>query len=181
MSRSARMGVPPRRKEVFYIYSPAALETFKFTVYSQTIEPVYTHWDGKGTVPCYVNRELCQPKHTILSLRWKGYLFGYHHGCNEASFLQLTHEAANQLLDQLGEATSLRGMILQTSRTKKKNGRQNCRVLHEFGSADPRTLPRELSARLSLFNMWKLEPNSLPWTTALDLGEETNGPTILRA
>jgi len=167
------MGVPPRRENVFFVRSPKALEVVKFRIYSESIYSVFTHFNGKKTCPCYLNRDLCDPKHSILNLRWKGYVFGWNDSAHCLEWLQLTQECANQLLDQLGEAATLRGLLIQATRTKSKQGRMNCSILNSYGQIDPMRIRTDPPLRLSLFNVWGLEPTSHPFTTTI---EELHAP-----
>lgn len=168
MKTGERMGIPPRRENVFYVRSPKGLETFKFTIYSELVEPVYTHYHGKRTVPCYKNHDLCEGGHSILNLRWKGYLFGWTHEENKLEWLQLTHEAANQLADQLEGAQPFRGITIQVSRTKSKQGRMNVRLIDSWQTLDVRRIRKPPCVRISLFNLWKLTPNNHPFSTCLE-------------
>jgi len=166
MARPPRMGVPQRRENVYWVRSPKALEVFKFTIYSSEIQPIYTHFNGDATRPCYLNRVLCDPKHSLLNLRWKGYVFGWDHEMNCIHWVQLTQEAANQLIDQLAGPQNIRGLTVQISRTKKKQGRMNCHVIPDFGSMDLNRMRRAPDVRLSVFNLWRMEPNNHPFTTS---------------
>lgn len=173
--RNNRMGVPPRRNDILFVQSPDAGQRFRFLCYSPVIQGFYTHYSGR-TVPCYKNHLKCPGGHSLLNRRWKGYLHGWSHARNEPIFLQLTPEAANQLLDQLAEGATLRGLMIEVSRSAKKKGRMSC-VLGEaqraFRSVD---LPPPLDCRRSCYNLWDLPYTDEEMSTALDGDDEEEIP-----
>lgn len=173
MKNQTRMGVPPRRENIFFVHSPKAEEKFKFAIYSAVIDPLYTHYNGKVTVPCYLDRSLCDPKHSLLNLRWKGYVFGFDFGRNNLGFLQLTHEAANMLLDQLEGPQALRGLTVDVCRTKKRNGRMLVHVDMYKPAFDLSRTRQAPPVRRSFFNLCQLEYNDHPFTTCV---EDLEGP-----
>lgn len=178
MSGRNRMGVPPRRRDVYFVESPKANESLCYTVWSVEIYPVYTHWTGTHTVPCYQDHSLCDGGHKLLNMRWKGYLFGYSHERAEPVFAQLTQEAANQLMDQIADGTSLRGLRIRLSRSKKNKGRLSCHLETQYRPQEAFRLPPVVCPRLSLFNLWNLEPNNHPFTQYLD-DQDGFGPQII--
>lgn len=152
---SLRDGIPPRRRDVLFVQSPDAGERLKFLVYSQSVWGVYTHYNGK-TKPCYENHDLCEGGHSLLNLRWKGYLHGWSYARNDQVIIQLTLEAANQLVEQLAESAVLRGLTIEVCRTAKKKGRSSCHVLGQYAQHDSAKLPPEIDPLRSLYNMWGL-------------------------
>lgn len=168
MSNDYRMGIPPRPPLIYWVHTVGAAEECKFLIYSDMIEPVWTHYDNGQTCPCYEDHAHCKPKHSLLNLRWKGYLFGFNYFRREVGWIQLTQEAANQLADCLAQPQSLRGIEVTVQRSAKRKGRLSCHVSTTYAPKDLSRIGDAPDVRPSLFNMWKLPMTKHPFTQVID-------------
>lgn len=171
-SQAHRNGVPLKRKDIFFVESPKALERIEYIVYSVELETCYTHFLNGKTFPCYEDHDLCEGGHTEMNIRWKGYFLGYSDKRREPVFCQLTLDAGNQLMDQLADRTNLRGLKIAVARSKKNNGRMSCGLVETHRTLDTYKLPPVVPARRSLLNLWKLPYNDSPFTRLLDRPED---------
>lgn len=158
----------------------AAGAEVNFKVFSPKIHARQVHFvRSVGTRPCYANHALCEGGHDANTVRWYGYLFGFHINMNKTAFLQLTLEGARQLQDQVKAGADLRGILLRATRSKAKNGRVTIRVETNFTMERIRILP-DIAPDPSLYKLWKIKappPLILPMEEppADDWGETDTG------
>jgi len=153
-----RSNVPPRPKDVLWIERLKGTESLRFTCYSKSFWGLWTHWSGSRTVPCFENHDHCIGGHDEATMRWKGYLHGWSQRKNRVCFCEFTPGAARELLEQVPDRQSLRGLHLIVSRTKTSKGRLHCSIdgvpLHAS------RIPPEADPMASLWHMWELDPMS---------------------
>lgn len=153
-----RQDTPPPAKNVLWVERLRGNERGTFTVYSQCLWGVNTHYHNGRTQPCFKNHDLCFGGHKVTNLRWKGYLHCWGYSRNRQVILQLTDAGARMLLKQVAQGAVLRGLTLEVARTSKDKGRLNVKVDHyALNKAD--RLPPEIDPLPSLWNLWGIDPS----------------------
>lgn len=146
--------VPQKDPNLAWVETLDAGAKVRVKVYSPAIWGLWTHFNGR-TKPCFENHELCEGGHDEETLRWYGYIFGFHYGLNRCSFLQLTAAAARQWFEQIAPGVSLRGMVVDVSRTASKKGRVNLKVA-EYMSSSIDSAAKDKDPHASVFKLWKV-------------------------
>lgn len=167
-SLSRASAVPEKNPRLQWIETVDANASIRFRVWSPAIWQMWTHFKGK-TKPCFENHDLCEGGHDEKTMRWYGYVYGWHEARNGPAFIQLTTGAARTWLKQVASGVSLRGMIITVSRGPKKQGPQRLRV-DKFCSTDAVNMGADLDPQHSLFRLWQV--NHLGHAFSLSLVSE---------
>ena len=147
--------IPQKDPRLFWVECVAAKAEIVFKVYSPKLWRRNVHFIlGKGTFPCFPDHLLCEPCHDEKTLRFFGYLFGWHAQRQENAFMQLPVEAARQLLTQVKEGVDLRGSVIRVSRGRTANSRVSCKR-EMYGTLDGVPLHHDLDPDPSLHRMWE--------------------------
>jgi len=127
-----------------------------FTVFSPAVWGVWTHWDGRRSVPCMLPVETCPFHRRQLPLRWKGYVHVFDHNERQQSYLELTPAGVQMLQTQLAPGESLRGILLNVERSK---GGPKGRLIIEVkpNHAPSSQLTEEKHPREALTSLWGLK------------------------
>lgn len=118
---------PTLRQNVLFVERLVGNETKCYVIYSESMYGYLTHYNGK-TVPCWENHDYCEGGHKEETLRENFLLQAYSQTRGKQVFLYLTPGAAKQLLEQIPEGTSLRGLCIRVTRTEKNKGRLHVQV-----------------------------------------------------
>jgi len=123
-----------------------------FTILSNRVFGVWTHWNGHQSIPCWKTDEPCRGCQKGLPARWKGYLYVMDHRAGGEGFLELTPRCVESLENLVADIRQLRGERVQVRRTSRGNhGRLELEVLAKIGN-----LPATLAARSPLETLGKL-------------------------
>lgn len=161
MAQLTRDDSPPKREGELWVERLKGSRTKKFTLYSTKIWGVWTHWNGKKSMPCVKPECECagcvnkQPK------RWKAYLHAYDHARRCQVFLELTPTATRSLLEQIGRGVSLRGATITVTRTSSDKGRLLVQV--NDVPTIPSMLPEVKDPLKTLLDFWEIaeEPTGM--------------------
>lgn len=153
--------VPQRPKDVFFVEPILAAAKFQFRVWSPAVWGVWTHYHD-ATSPCYETHKHCALSHDPETLRWKGYVFGWHQGLNKPAFVQLTTAVVWQWWEQLAQGVNMRGQLVSISRGAKRNSRLSIQTC-PYQSEAPAKMPKDLHPRASLYNLWKMHDPGWAW------------------
>lgn len=156
--------IPERREDVFFVEPIRAAARFQFRVWSPAVWGVWTHFH-EGTSPCYQDHNHCAEGHDPVTLRWKGYVFGWHMALNKPAYVQLSAAVIYRWWEQLGEGANMRGQLVAFGRGPKKNSRLSAEVC-QYQTVEPAGLPKDLHPRASLYNLWKIPDPGWQWTKA---------------
>jgi len=128
---------------------------FKGFILSPNFWGTFVHWDygRKRTSECLEDPEKCPGCISKMEQKWKGYLAVYCSLRQKTGFLELTANAANQLLEQVGKGKSLRGVYMNAKRAGKTS---NARLLIEVNpyNTAPADLPSNMDPELTLRKLW---------------------------
>lgn len=155
---------PDKPDDVFFIEPIKPNAKFGVIVWSPAVWGVWTHFH-EATSPCYENHAHCVEGHDPRTLRFKGYIFGYHMGLMKPAFVQLTPPNVRAFWEQVPEGSQLRGFQINLSRGQKKNSPVKLGV-DPYLVPDPARLRADLSPRASLYHMWKQPDPGWKWATA---------------
>jgi hypothetical protein len=148
--------LPVRDPDIHWIETVEAGAQVHFFVYSPAIWQMWTHFTGK-TKPCFENHDFCEGGHKEETMRWYGFVYGWHTVRRSRSFLQLTAGAARQWFDQIAPGTPLRGMQITVSRSgQSKQGRMNLSV-NKYVNREGDQLGPDCDPKKSLYKMWKVK------------------------
>ena len=147
-------GIPAPNPRLHWVETVEANSKIRFRVWSPAIWEIWTHFTGR-TKPCFENHELCQGGHDEATLRWYGYVFGWHEARRGKAFLQLTVGAARKWFDQIAQGVSLRGMVLDVSRGTSKKGPQVLNVV-QYVHVGQNEMGQDCDPQHSCFRMWKV-------------------------
>jgi len=145
-------GVPARDPKLHWVETVEANSKIRFRCWSPAIWEVWTHYSGR-TQPCFENHDLCKGGHDESTLRWYGYVFGYHEHRRGPGFVQLTVGAARLWMAQIADGVSLRGMVFDIQRGASKKGPQLLNVVHYVHNSEEQ-MGKDCDPQLSLFRMW---------------------------
>lgn len=144
---------PPPPNPHLHVTRLRAGQTFQGWILSQEIEGVWTHWDGRRSLPCEQNGAPCPADRHRLPQRWKGYLHCLPLDGEVTTVVELTAEAARQIKSQSSNLSRLRGNLLELQRGKKSNNsRLTARLLVHHHN--PSELPGAKDPIPSLEHLW---------------------------
>lgn len=147
--------MPSLNKQLHWVETLDGGAKVRLKVYSASIWEVWAHFNGR-TKPCFKNHEFCEGGHDETTMRWYGFVFGWHYAMNKKAFVQLTAAACRQWFEQIASGISLRGMVIDVSRTASKKGRINLQVAQYLGN-ESNNLPPDCDPKESLFRLWKVK------------------------
>lgn len=147
-------GVPEPNPRLHWVETVEANSKIRFRVWSPAIWEFWTHFTGK-TRPCFTDHKMCYGGHDEATLRWYGYLFGYHEIRRTPAFIQLTTGAARMFLNQVAKGASLRGMVIDVQRGASKKGPQYLQVAQYVNTGQDQ-MGQDVDPQLSCFRMWKV-------------------------
>ncbi len=120
LNRQDRPPPPGPRVKIIRVKS---IESHMFAILSKQIWGVWTHWNGRASEPCTGDsKTTCEGHKREFPLRWKGYLCCLGPNNSEQCFLELTPQAATDLLAQLPTGVVLRAYRLDMRRTSNTRG-----------------------------------------------------------
>jgi hypothetical protein len=156
-----RQDVPPRRRTPHReIHRVLGFNKLKAVCLSKTVWGLWTHWNGRASIPCTSHRGSCTGHRQAWPMRWKGLLHVWSPETTKHAFVELTARAANMLIDQLAEGELLRGCWLELERSKGgRNGRLCARILGRL--PDLSSLPNAEDPFETLCVVWGWDPNEL--------------------
>jgi hypothetical protein len=154
---------PTRPDDVFFIEPIKANAKFSFITWSPAVWGMWTHFH-ESTSACYENHTHCVEQHDPKTLRFKGYLFGYHMVLLKAAFLQITPACVRALIEQLPDGSTLRGLQLNIVKGQKRNSPVKIGV-DPYMVPDESRLRSDLSPRPSIYHMWKEPDPGWKWAT----------------
>jgi hypothetical protein len=137
-----------------WVETVEAKSKMRFRVWSPSIWGLWTHYSGR-TKPCFENHDFCEGGHDESTMRWYGYLFGWHEQRRGKAFVQLTLGAARMFYQQIAEGVSLRGMVVDVSRGESKKGPMVVQVVR-YISTDADVMGQDCDPLHSLYRMWKV-------------------------
>jgi hypothetical protein len=146
---------PPDRNGELWVLRLKGNTKRTFTIVSTKLWGVRTHWNGKRTVPCFKPTDSCEGCKKCMPQRWKGYLHAFDGARRGYCFLELTPEAARQLLAQFPKGFNLRGQRIEVERTSSDQGRLHVNVLAPTPNLS--ILPPEMSPKDTLLNLWEVK------------------------
>jgi len=128
-------------------------ECLTFCILSPSFWGFVIHWDERKrrSAACCEKRENCEGCRNELPQKWRGYLCVISQNKGKV-FLEFTKEAANRLLDLVGDGESLRGLHFFLERTRSDNGRLRPRLLST--REDPDKLPADEDPEPILRFLW---------------------------
>lgn len=124
----------PKYCEVVRVKTPV---TVTFTVLSESVVAVETHWYGNRSHHCIGADRECPGCTANWPYKWKGYIHAIQWGNPEPVFLELTEKAVFQLLRFMAGRPSLRGSIVKVGKSKGgSHGRYVIEVLERVLPVD---------------------------------------------
>jgi hypothetical protein len=156
--------VPMRDRNIFWIEPIPAGTKFQVRIWSPAVWGVWTHYHD-ATSPCYEDHSHCIDGHDPKTLRWKGYVMGWHYRENKPCFVQLTQAIVWKWWSQIGEGSNLRGCVTAFSRGPKKTSRLGVQI-DRYQDQSGENLPQDCDPRKSLYNFWKLPDPGWAWAKA---------------
>lgn len=161
---------PPSAGPELFVLRLKGDEFFTFTIWSEEITGMWTHW-GKGkSEPHYVDEDNCPGCNARRPRRWKGFIHAYCFEKKQEVLVELTPSSAKSLLDQLGAKASLRGNRIQVKRTKGANGRLLISVL--TACPNPQDLPPAKDPKASILKLWGFDEDEFDKAIDGPEGEE---------
>jgi len=125
-----------------------------------SITGVLTHWQRGRTMPCAGKSCWCHEEN--IPARWKGYISCIRAPGGVEALLELTENAAQQLVEQTPDARDFRGIKCRVKRRTNKPTAPLDVVLEEFPC--PIKLPPAVDPIPLLLRVWGLR---LSWTQML--------------
>lgn len=142
-------------------------------VCSECIEWVYTHWEGRRSIPCTEPHEECRGHRLELPRRAKGYLYAYVVEDRRYAFVELTPTAGEQFDQHYGKGARLRGARF----TLQRGNGDKAHLVLEFQSPmeNPSQLLPSKSVEPTLRQLWGMaasetvseDRESLPFNEAI--------------
>lgn len=128
-----------------------------YTILSTSLFGVWTHWDGRTTIPCFKAKQRCQGCANAMPKRWKAYLHCYTTEADKDFLLELTPRACNMLLSEVPEGKMLRGLKIRVERSP---GGRNGRLMASIVGTDPHVqrLPAAKDPYNTLAFLWGMDP-----------------------
>jgi len=151
---------PPLQSAEFsyrLIRAPAC-RPIALTLISSKPQGTYTHYTKGRTLPCDGDGcSACKEGHPY---RWHAYLAARVDGTREKVILELTAQAAEQLLPALNEFKTLRAVAILLERpARRPNGR--IRITIAPGRRPENDLPPEPDIQRMMLHIWGLDDTSL--------------------
>ena len=137
------------------ILSPKAGETLQAVSLDSSILGVLTHFFSERTLPCYLDKALCQGCQHGLARRWKGYLSGWQASLGRFVLLEITRQAFERARRTLSTIMDLRGYLVSITRQgRARNG--SCVVdFRSWCLPEDKKLPRSFDAKGALMRIWQ--------------------------
>lgn len=154
MAGLSRQDEPPRPGPNLPLMRVGANGVVRFLILSSRMFGLWTHWINKKSMPCVEPSSKCEGCKVGACRRWKGYLHAVNMHNRQEGFLELTPIAAQQLLQQAGIASVLRGLQVQVQRGGGDKARMKIDVQYSrpLLSSDP--IPEEKSPEVTLNELW---------------------------
>jgi hypothetical protein len=147
--------IPPKDVRLHWVETVEANAAIKFTVWSPAIWQIWAHFSGK-TKPCFKNHDMCEGGHDESTLRWYGFLFGFHQTRNSPAFMQITPGAAREIEAAVAPGSSYRGMVITVHRGRSKQGPLHVKI-DRYQTFGEDRLGRDLDPHHSVFRLWKVK------------------------
>jgi hypothetical protein len=146
-TKLSRRSKPQASKDVLWVEHVPAASKKLFVIYSPSVYGFDKHFNGKYSVPCWENHDLCEDGHKLSTLRTHFYVHAWDFVKKQQCILYLTNGGCRQLLNQMAPGVSLRGQVIEVERTEKSQGRQNVKRvgLHNDIPSLPKARDPELS------------------------------------
>lgn len=156
-----RCSKPARTGPSIWIRRLKASEKINCTVYSTSLQGLWTHWLGNHSLPCFTPKTECPGCKTGAPLRQKFFLHIGNMDQHEEEFLELPPGAADDFLGYYPEGSNCRGQRLTVTRGKGKKARLAIEIhaSHEAIAKSP--LPQPKDPFFSLCELWGLDPKNI--------------------
>jgi len=156
MASVVRQDIPPKAGPQLPIVRHTRAGQRMFRILSKSLYGIWTHWDGRRSIPCSGENKECYGHVNGMPRRWKGYLHCIDGESKEECFVEITPLAADQLLFQMPVGNSLRGLRLNLTRGP---GGQKSRLKVDVLPAvsdNGNTLPEEKDPIMTLGRLWEM-------------------------
>jgi hypothetical protein len=147
---------PPPKGNVYKVVTWHPGYVRNVIVLAETFIGLDTHYGNHRTHPCTKPTSACPGHLAQWPIRWKGYLFVKEPSVSRPFFLGLTPGSVEELKDAAQGKVSMRGMIVNVSRTgKHKNAPLQVQYVGEYQGEEP--LPTEQDVMPTLLRIWGLD------------------------
>jgi len=149
-----RADVPPAPGPNDWIVRIPPNVGFNGQILSHEVVGYYTHWAGT-TVECLQDADICPGCKTRLPQRWKGYLQCWDALKRKEVFVELTPDAAQQILLQRSAERSLRGLRIKAWRVgRNPKGRIMVEISMPMDTFADLPAPRDVEPILRTLWAW---------------------------
>jgi hypothetical protein len=151
----ATCDTPTHRATILRIVRLEGDDRQSFVVYSNALRGFLSHWTGTKTVICWEDHSLCEGGHKAETQRENFLLHAWSVKEGKQVFVYLTPTAAEELLMQVGDGQTLRGLRITVWRTAKSKGRLHVNIEGGY-TGDARKIPPELDPYDSIMRFLKV-------------------------
>ena len=152
-----KSGSPGKTGPEIWVRRLVAGEEIDIAICSPAPWPIWTHWCGNHSEPCYTPHEQCPGHRRGYPRRWKGYLAIVNHTARRLEFLEITAKAADSLKELAGEGNSLRGLRVKARRGKGDKARLAFSSLPEWSQYTQAKLPADVDPEKTLVRLWGMD------------------------
>lgn len=147
---------PLPRKPVPALVRLEGTDDFDGVILSDKVEWLGCHWDGRRSLPHFLDVEKCEGCKTELPKHFKGFLHVIFSHMPKPAFLELSHLAGQNFAFKHRDTETARGCKFR-ARRERKHKKSPVLITHTGDSFQVSQLPRAGSAIRTMCRIWRCE------------------------